>query len=324
MSESLHAAHRDRTLGLIVFGSVQILAGLACLALVPLTLVGLAMSPFLDLRTAAPSLVLYAVSAAIFFILGVGSIRARRWARSLSLSLAWVWLIAGVCTVIVLWLAAPSLWADLAANAGLEGDAANAVSVGMNLVLLVIYVLLPGVMVLFLRSPHVIATCRRRDPVPGWANRCPQRLLSLAVTHVFLALSIIVVPAYGFVFPCFGFLVSGWIGAILWAAVFVLCLALAVGTVRRRLWAWWTAVGACIAAAISSAVTFARVDPEAVFDAMGLPPDQLLIIEQLWPNEPWIHIVAWLAIWGSLLAYLVVVRPLFEGAAGGGHCGSAV
>ena len=311
MSESFHADHRDRSLGLAVFGSVQILAGLACLALVPLTLFGMALSPSIEAGIVAPTLVLYVMAAAALIVLGVGSIRARRWAQALSLSLAWVWLITGVLTLVVLWLAAPSLWRDLAVSAGLDGGVATAMIIGINLILWTIYVVLPGVMVLFFRSPHVVATCRRRDTRPNWASHCPQRLLSLAVTFVFLALSITAVPSYGFIFPFFGVLLSGLPGAMLWAAVFVVCLAIARGTIRREPWAWWTAVAGSVTAAVSSAATFARVDPRTVFEAMSLPPEQLLIMEQLWPREPWIHVVSWLAIWGSLLAYLLVVRPLF-------------
>lgn len=312
MSESDHVKQfRDRSLGLAIFGSLQILIGLGCLALIPLTLVAIPLSPAIDFGVVAPSLLLYALAAAAFILLGAGSIRARLWAQSLSLSIAWLWLITGVCTLALLWLAAPSLWGDLAAGAGLDGGSITFVIIGINLFLSAIYVLLPATMVLFFRSPHVIATCLRRDAKPTWASRCPQQLLSLAVTFVLCGLSIIAVPSYGYVFPCFGVVLSGGAGAVCWAIALILCFALAWGTIRREPWAWWTAVVSCILAAISSVVTFAWVDREVVFSAMDLAPDQLLIMEYLWPGKPWIHIVFWLALWGSLLAYLMVVRPLF-------------
>jgi hypothetical protein len=193
--------------------------------------------------------------------------------------------------------------------------------IGMNLVVGMIYVMLPGAMVLFFRSPHVAATCQKRDTHPSWASQLPQRLLSLVVTFVLCGLSIIAVPSYSFVFPFFGTVLSGWTGAACWFVAFVLCFALAVGTVRREWWAWWTAMGGCLAAAVSSAATFARVEPDAVFEAMRLAPEQLLIVEHLWPHEPWIHVFVWLAIWGSLLAYLVVVKPLFGGQEPTSRCG---
>ena len=312
--------HRDRSFGLAVFGAVEILIGLACAALIPMTLVGVALSPTMEAGIVIPSLGLYAAGAAIFVTLGVGSIRARRWAQALSLSLGIVWLITGVCTMLLMWVAAPTLWHDLGAGAGLDDGTIRVVAIAVNLVLLVLYVLLPGVIVLFYRSPHVIATCHRRDDDPGWAGRCPQKLLSLAVAYALCALSIIAMPSYNFVFPLFGLILSGAAGALCWALALVFCVALAWGTCRREIWAWWAAIGGCVFAAISSVATFGWSEPAAVFEAMDLHPDQLLVLEQFWPHETWIHIALWLLIWGSLVLYLVTVRKLFgEGGSGTGH-----
>jgi hypothetical protein len=304
--------HRDRSLGLILFGVVEILIALGCAALIPLTLVAGRLTPGMDTRMVLPSLVLYAAMAAIFLTLGIGSIRTRIWAQALTLSISWVWLITGVATMLLTWIALPGLWLDLAASAGLEGGAAQMVALAVNLLLSSIYILLPGAFVLFYRSPDVIATCRARDPRPGWAGRCPQRLLALAAAYALGGISLIAVPAYNFVFPLFGLLLTGAAGAVCWAVVLVLSGALAFGTCRGEPWAWWTAIVAAIAAAVSSVASFAFKDPETVFEAMALPADQLMIMEPLWPREPWIQIVFWLAVWGSLIAYLFVVRPLFN------------
>jgi hypothetical protein len=321
MSEPEQDDHRDRSLGLAIFGAVQVGIGLLCAALVPLTVVGVVVSPEVNARIAFSSVVVYGAVAAIFVTLGVGSIRARRWAQALSLSLAWVWLITGVGTVLLMWLVLPTLWHDLARGAGLDEGTAHVVAVGVHLVLLVVYVLLPGVMVLFYRSPDVVATCRARDPDPGWAGRCPQPLLALAVAYGLGALSIAGMPAYGFVFPFFGRLLSGTVGALAWAVVTVVCLALARGTVRREPWAWWTAVVTTVAAAVSTLMTFTRIDSEAVLHAMHLPIEQQLIMEQMWPSSPWVQSAVWLTLWGSLLAYLAIIRPLFEPPLGRGEVG---
>jgi hypothetical protein len=304
--------HRDRSLGLILFGAGEILIALGCAALIPLILVAGAIAPGLDARMVLPSLVLYAVMAAVFLTLGIGSIRARIWAQALTLSFSWVWLITGIATMLLSWIALPGFWLDLAASAGLEGGAARMVALGINLILGSIYVVLPGAFVLFYRSPDVIATCRARDPRPGWAGRCHQKLLALAAAYALGGISIIAVPSYNFVFPLFGLLLTGAAGAVCWAAVLLLSGALTVGTCRGEPWAWWTAAAASVAAAVSSVASFAFTDPHAVFEAMVLPADQLILMESLWPREPWIHIVFWLAVWGSLLAYLFVVKPLFN------------
>jgi hypothetical protein len=304
--------HRDRSLGLTLFGAVEILIALGCAALIPLTVAAGAVVPGMDMLEVLPSLATIAIMAAVFLTLGIGSIRARVWAQALSLSLSWIWLITGIASILITWVAAPGLWFDLAASAGLEGGAARIAVIGVNLVLSFIYVLLPGAFVLFYRSPSVIATCRARDRRPGWAGRCPQRLLALAVVYALSGVSVLAMPAYNFVFPLFGLFLTGAAGAACWAVVLALSGALAYGTCRGEPWAWWTGVAATIAATVSSVASFAFSDPDRILEAMQLPADQLVLMEQLWPREPWAQIVFWLAVWGSLLAYLFVVKPLFN------------
>ena len=69
MTATTKDVHRDRSFGLAVFGGVQILIGLACAALIPLTLVGVALSPMMETGIVVSSLILYAVGAAIFITL---------------------------------------------------------------------------------------------------------------------------------------------------------------------------------------------------------------------------------------------------------------
>lgn len=311
--------HRDRSLGLVIFGVLEILIGLCCAALIPLTLLTAAMSPMVETGVILPSLALYGVMAAIFITLGVGSIRARRWAQTFTLSLSWVWLISGICTMMLsLWLF-PGVWSELAAMSGLDAGVARLVALGINLLLAVIYVLLPGALVLFYRSPNVIATCSSRDPNPDWTSRCPQRLLALAVAYGLGGLSIIAVGAYGYVFPFFGSLLSGASGAVCWAVVALLSVALTWGTCRREPWAWWTAVAAGLFAGLSSALTFASIDPSELFRIEGLLAEQRAILEPVWPASPWLHVAIQILIWGSFLVYLVVVRPLFNPPLGTGE-----
>jgi hypothetical protein len=37
-----------------------------------------------------------------------------------------------------------------------------------------------------------------------------------------------------------------------------------------------------------------------------------MLLEGVWPTSPWVHIAAQILIWGSLVAYLFVVKPLFD------------
>ena len=102
----------DRSTRLMLFGVFQIVLGCFCglmglmiayaveLMLTPKVLPGVAIPTILpadaiSARTLAPMVAFYLVLAAAFLCLGIGSIRARRWAWTLTVVLSWMWLIFG-------------------------------------------------------------------------------------------------------------------------------------------------------------------------------------------------------------------------------------
>jgi len=308
--------HKDRSLGLLVFGVVEILIGVFCALLVPLSFFALALMPSsvpstFDFRTLIPSLVLYLAMAAVFIWLGIGSIRARRWARDVMLSVSWVWLLTGICTLVFAWIFMPGLLRNLTGATALSPEGVLVVGLVTTAILSGIYVLLPGAILLFYRSRNVAETCRARDPRPQWTDGCPPRLLTLTIAWALAAVSILVVPAYHFVVPFFGVLIDGTVGALVWGVVLVACAAFAWGTCRREPWAWWGAVAATLLSAVSTCVTFARVTPLESFRRMGLPEDQIALLSGVpWP-EGWALAMLWALMWSTMLVYLVTIRRFF-------------
>ena len=104
------ATYRDRRMALIVFGIVQLFLAALCLLMTGLVVLGhlmsaqsAAASP--EIRILIPAVALYAGAAFGFACLGIGSIQCRRWARALTLVLAWFWLVMGVVMVpMVAWV----------------------------------------------------------------------------------------------------------------------------------------------------------------------------------------------------------------------------
>jgi hypothetical protein len=309
-------AYKDRSLGLLVFGIVEILIGAFCALLVPLSFFALTLLPSSlsstgGLRSLIPSMVLYSVMAAVFISLGIGSIRARRWARDLMLSLSWVWLLTGICTLVFAWIFMPGLLRDLSGATAISPEGILVVGLVTTAILGFIYVLLPGAFLLFYRSRNVAETCRERDPRAQWTDNCPPRLLTLTIVWALAAVSILVVPAYRFVVPFFGVLIDGMAGALVWVLVLATCAAFAWGTCRRAPWAWRGAVIATLLSAISTCVTFARVTPLELYRAMGLPEDQIALLSGIALPEGWAMAILWALMWSTMIGYLVSVRGLF-------------
>ncbi len=307
--------HKDRTLGLIIFGVASILIGLCCALLVPLTFLSMTLSPSagggVDYRSAWAASVLYGVLAVVFVWLGIGSIRARRWACELLLSLSWIWLLTGICSVIVGILVVPAVIAVLGAETPLPPEVTLLVMVVTFGVIGLLYVVVPGVFVLFYRSPHVAATCRARYPDPQWIDGCPRRLLTLMVVWVLLAVSALLMPAYNFFFPFFGVVLTGAAGAVLWAFVLALCVALAVGTCRRAPWAWWSGMALTLAATLSSILIVLNFDLSEIITLMNLPEDQVAMMDALPIFDGWVMALGTLVVWGTFIVYLMSLRRFF-------------
>jgi len=307
---------KDRTPGLILFGLVSIIIGLFCALIIPLMVLSEALSKVgagggVDARSAWSASALYGFLAVVFVWLGVGSIRARRWARELLLSVSWIWLLTGICSFIIGILVIPKVVEG-------SGVATDIPPETMLLVVLVIfgvigllYVVLPGAFVLFYRSPDVAATCRARHPEPHWIDGCPRRLLTLMVVWVLFGVSALLMPAYNFLFPFFGILVAGVSGALLWALVLAVCVALAFGTSRRAPWAWWGGLALILFFTISSTLVVLRFDLSQIMWLMNLPEGQIALMGMRPMFDGWVMALGSVFVWGTFIVYLMALRRFF-------------
>ncbi len=318
MSETGEIApeHRDRSLGLVVFGVVEILIGGLCLLLVPLSFAAVILGESAEgagshLRSALSASAIYVVTAGVFGWLGIGSIRARRWACELLLSLSWIWLLTGLCSLAIGLLVVPAMMRELAAGSDLPPGWILIVNLVVFGVVGFVYVVLPGAMVIFYRSPHVAATCRLRDPGPQWIDRCPRRLLTLTIVWLLCALSILLMPAYDFLFPVFGAVLTGAAGAALWSLTLVACVAIAVGTFRRAPWAWNAGMALSLAGCLSSSATLIGMDFATMAALLGVPEEQAAMMTAIGIPAGWPMAAVNAVVWASFLAYLWTLRNLF-------------
>ena len=194
------ADYRDRSSGLIAFGVVQILLGMLCVLLVGLMVVGQRIAAQStgagpNFRMMAFSLAFYAILAAVLVWLGLGSIGTRRWARALSLILAWSWLLAGIVSLIFFAILVPQMVQAFAAGNPGPPPAARVMMVVIPLAILgIFFIVVPGSMVLFYQSRHVQATCEARDPATRWTDACPLPVLAVSVWLGFGTFSMLCMP----------------------------------------------------------------------------------------------------------------------------------
>jgi hypothetical protein len=198
-----------------------------------------------------------------FVAVGTGSVRRRRWACPLMTTLAWIWLLTGLLTLM-------ALPAALDSTAEMLDDAAlvSALRWTVGGVVAVFGVAAPAAFVWAYRDPAMLATCQANDPRAAWTDRCPPPVSGLAVALG--ACGLLFLPmALEPTVPLFGRLIGGWPGGLLTLAVAGLSLLLAHALYRRTLAGWWGTLVFLTLLGASTLVTQLVAPPEAWREALG-------------------------------------------------------
>lgn len=271
---------KNRRTGLVIFGILQISMGYGCgklffLELLP-QFVGPATGAPMSVRMLVPMLGLYVLLSLLLVWLGVGSILARRWARALTLVLAWMWLAFDILLLITMIVWRPNLF-DIASE---DKQVSQQIVVLFQIGMICSAVLWPGIFVVFYQSKHVKATCDIKDDHLRWTDKCPLPVLAMSLILGYGSFKMILSVSYGFVTPFFGILLKGIPAGMMILAIILLSAYLAWATYKLKIAAWWTTLAAYITLSVSCMITFSRVEIMDLYRAMNFPEEQLIIIEK--------------------------------------------
>lgn len=277
MSEIAPAAGvplRDRSRALIGWGWVLIVSGALCAMLVGLMALSLVASlaapnPTMPAGPLVINAVLYLAIAALLVTLGVGSIRARRWARTLTLIVAWVWLSMGVLMLVSIFFLLPAM-----VPPGSVPGAMTCVLVGMSLAIALFLIALPLLLILFYRRDDVRRTLEARDPVPGWTERLPPSLLAIVLLLAFGGVVTLVTPFFVRAIPIFGQVLTGLPAVLVLVFMAAISLVLAVAVWRRSPAGWWGLMALQVVG-IANALTFRSTDMAAYLRESGYATSQI-------------------------------------------------
>jgi hypothetical protein len=307
---------KDRSVGLSVYGFMQIVMGGFSALLVPFMLLSVVFNPQSGTSAAQmiPAAGMYAALAIALVWLGIGSIRARRWARALTLVLAWMWLAMGVVTLVVMIVWMPKMADILAAQGEQIPPHAAPIMYGVMLSMMsCMYLVLPGIFIVFYGRADVKATCDAKDPVVRWTDHCPLPVLSLSLLLGFGATSVIWSAGYGFVAPFFGIIIKGIPGALFFLGFSSLFGYLAWATYKLKMEAWWATLGAIVLFGLSTVISFSRMSLMDLYREMNFPAEQLRMMEELGVLEMNIPLIASVN-FAVFIGYLLWVRSYFPAA----------
>jgi hypothetical protein len=311
--------YADRSTGLVIFGVGQVclgfLAGLGALA----TGVGALGSIAHLTHSNQPAQLL----AALFFYLsctvvlcalGAGSIRKRRWARTLTLVGSCYGLVAGIFVTVFLIAVLPALMRGQLAQAKTGGTLAI-----MAIILTVIisacaffFVVIPLAFVLFYSRKDVEWTCRHYDPVERWTDRLPMPVLAASLINATAALYLFLVCFTSPPVPFFAIYLTGG-----WATAWLLTLGaldgyLAIQLYKMRLPAWWVAVCSVAIRIASLVLTLIWGDPLEGYADLGWSQPQLRKLAESPLHRG--HIILWWGIFSLAIyfGFLLWLKPYFR------------
>ncbi|HAB17459.1 MAG TPA: hypothetical protein PLX89_21500 [Verrucomicrobiota bacterium] len=290
-SNPVPAPHRDRSAGLVIFGVLTILFGTICALLVPLMVISQTMTPAQvnpgGMQAIIPAALMYLGLAVILIWLGIGSIKARRWARALLVILFWGWLLVGVFSVVATALVMPPIMTSIQAMqpGGQPPLPSSAIPVMITISLVIlglVFVVIPGIGVLFYSSSHVRATCEARDPVTRWTDACPLPVLAAVLWLALMVPMILLAPlsARG-VLPFFGVVLTGWPALLGYVIIAAFWAWSALAMYRLDVRGWWVLLVSFAILTLSNVVMYSQYNLVEILELMRYPEAQLAMFRKM-------------------------------------------
>ena len=267
-------AHRDRSGWLLFFGIAEILMGAVCLLLFSLCLVVLPMALAAQPSAAqVPALALwinvgtYVAAGSFLLTMGIGTIRAKKWARALMLLTSWPVFLSFLMAGIVMMAMMPATIDAMPQTPG-QPDMRGVVRVVL-LLIVVGLTLIPLSFIVFYSRRNVRATFEARDPARSWVDRCPLPILGVAGAAALFGVMPLIGLARGPSFGFMGFLLTGWPAVVVLLVNVALTVWLAVQLYSMTRTGWWANVAYAVLSGLSGWITMRVVGMERLMAASG-------------------------------------------------------
>ncbi|RLC75076.1 MAG: hypothetical protein DRI81_12735 [Chloroflexi bacterium] len=269
--------YKDRTFVLVAIGALLLLVGIAAAILGPVEMYcfylfseggrfhyeGFGFGSFM-FGNIACQIGGYYLIAAVAIPLGYGHLKVRRWARKLSLTLLWFWLVVGLPLIVVLFLMLVT---------AKELSVAAVVIVAIALVLS--YLALPGLLIRFYRCRNVRLTFEVHDPKTYWIEELPLPALVLSSLYIFYIFALHIPILFNGIVPFFGTFLYDLQGIALLDLLIACLVCLVWGSLRLKAWAWWGSLIYFGMATVSSILTLAQSSYADILSLMKFAPTEM-------------------------------------------------
>jgi hypothetical protein len=278
-SQYLPPVYKDRRGWLIAFGVVEILIACFLVLMAAVMILAIPSMPKTPQQPPVPEGMFYAIGAfylalaAGFVTVGVGSIRAREWARITMIVVSSIWLTFGFLGTLFSAILMPAIMRQqqqsMPQQPHMPGGFQTTVLVITIAIQAVIMVVTPLLLLLFYCNKNVKATCQTSSRSIGAlpaSSRWPIPILVLIVWFSFGALSMVSVAFWVPAIAFFGVFVRGVPAQILFAVVAISYVYCAWAFYKLRQEGWWLAVVTSVFWLVSGVVSMIVLGPARMLE----------------------------------------------------------
>jgi hypothetical protein len=312
---------KDRVTGLLIFGICQCVLGIMCAMAIPFMLLSIIITkinPEIAAQTQTnpihmiPGILVYALGAAWFVFMGIGSIKRRRWARALTLISSWLWLIGGIGGLVLVILIMPITAPQVpAGQPQLPQEFFLIMRIMMIAISSVTYVLIPLVLVLFYGGKNVRLTCEHWDEEQRWTDKCPLPVLGMCIAFALWGFSMINTCFQNFAVPFFGTVIDSYTGAAVIIPLVIILLLLAWRMYKLNTLAWWASAVVLCGWIASLIITLLGNGMWEYYEKLGLQTETVDAMKMYTANRTAILIV--FGIWTvAVVSYLIFIKRYFK------------
>jgi hypothetical protein len=266
---------KDRRPWLIAFGIIDVLFGaLGILIALFMFVIDIPQQPGQPaLNPVAMKIMItliYGIPGVYLILMGIGSMRAKNWARIGMLVFSWFWLGIGIISVLMVWLVMPTVMeqAQKTQHSQYTPDTKAVMTVTL-LFMSLFFIVLPAIFLRFYHSKSVKATCVSNAPLVPSNSSYP---VPIAILVGLMILGVCSLPVMIIWYPYFvlcGHLFEGSSAQILALVFGAWYIALILNLHRLNPIGWWGTLASMLFFVFSAVVTYFTFDMNTLYEKTG-------------------------------------------------------
>lgn len=305
---------KDRSRSLVIVGILHTAGGGFCiLATLLMIVITTALTPgVLSVSEILSVLTINLIPAVFGITIGIGTIRAKRWARSIAAISHLITAVLSGLLIILFYFVIDKMRYNGAPALELPNSFYHILYAVTALFLGIFGIVFPLIFFRFFRSASVKTTCELKNPSPSWTDKTSLPLLGMSILFSFAILTPFIGFSNNWITPFFGTYQSGISGAFILIIIAVCAGYISWASFRAKISGWWVAVALRTTQAVNVVFTNLHVDRRVAYEKMNYSAEKIETLTASNYFDANTLILIAIMGWFVYMTFLLLVRKEFK------------